>query len=74
MRTNIVLDEDLIERARQLTGLKTKRAVVREALRTLIQVREQSQVRDLRGKLHWEADLDSLRLGRDEDQHENNKP
>lgn len=64
MRTNVVLDEALIERARQLTGIKTKREVIHEALRTLIQLREQSQVRELRGKLRWEGDLDSLREGR----------
>jgi len=64
MRTNIELDDALIERARKLTGIKTKREVVHEALRTLIQLREQGQIRDLRGKLKWEGDLDSLRKGR----------
>lgn len=64
MRTNIVIDEQLIERAKWLTGLKTKRAVVEEALRTLIQMKEQAQVSDLRGKLHWEGDLDAMREGR----------
>ena len=70
MRTNIVLDEDLIERARRLTGLKTKRAVIHEALRTLIQLREQAEVRDLRGKIHWEGNLDSLRQRRIQDSNE----
>jgi Arc/MetJ family transcription regulator len=64
MRTNVVLDDDLIERARQLTGIKTKREVIQEALRTLIQLREQGQLRELRGKLKWEGDLDSLRTRR----------
>jgi Arc/MetJ family transcription regulator len=64
MRTNIVIDEKLIGQAKRLTGLKTKRAVVEEALRTLIQLKEQAQVRDLRGKLRWEGDLDSMREGR----------
>ena len=64
MRTNIVIDEKLIGQAKRLTGLKTKRAVVEEALRTLIQLKEQSQVRDLRGQLRWEGDLDSMREGR----------
>lgn len=61
MRTNIVLDDDLIRRARQLTGIKTKREIVQEALRTLIQLREQADVRQLRGKLHWEGDLNEQR-------------
>ncbi len=47
MRTNVVLDESLVEKAKALTGIKTTRAVVDEALRVLIQLREQSQVRDL---------------------------
>ncbi len=64
MRTNIVLDDDLIRRARQLTGIKTKREIVQEALRTLIQLREQAEIRQLRGKLHWEGDLNELRTKR----------
>jgi Arc/MetJ family transcription regulator len=64
MRTNIVLDENLIERAQKLTGIKTKRAVVQEALRTLILLREQAEVRNLRGKLKWEGNLDEQRQSR----------
>lgn len=66
MRTNIVLDDDLIDRARELTGLQTKREVVQEALRTLIRLHEQAQVRALRGKLKWEGDLHEQRLARAE--------
>lgn len=64
MRTNIVLDDELIDRARKLTGLKTKKQVVQEALRLLIQLKEQEGVRALRGKLHWDGDLDEMRQGR----------
>ena len=64
MRTNIVLDEELIDRARALTGIRTKREVIHEALRTLIQLRQQAAVRDLRGKLRWEGDLEEMRTGR----------
>jgi Arc/MetJ family transcription regulator len=64
MRTNIVLDDKLIERAQQLSGIKTKREVVQEALRTFIQLREQSEVRSLRGKLKWEGDLNDQRQSR----------
>jgi len=64
MRTNIVLDDKLIERAQKLTGIKTKREVVHEALRTLILLREQSEIRDLRGKLKWEGNLHEQRLTR----------
>jgi Arc/MetJ family transcription regulator len=53
---------ELIERARQLTGLKTKREIIHEALRTLIRLREQAEIRNLRGKLKWEGDLHEQRL------------
>jgi Arc/MetJ family transcription regulator len=52
----------LIERARQLTGLKTKREIIHEALRTLIRLYEQAEIRNLRGKLKWEGDLHEQRL------------
>ena len=64
MCTNIVLDDNFIERAQKLTGLKTKREVVQEALRTLILLREQAGLRSLRGKLKWEGDLDEMRENR----------
>jgi Arc/MetJ family transcription regulator len=64
MRTNIVLDESLVEQARKLTGIKTKKELIHEALRTLIRLRQQSEARSLRGKLHWEGDLDELRQSR----------
>ena len=64
MRTNVVIDEELIDRARALTGIKTKREVIHEALLTLIRLRQQAEVRNLRGKLHWEGDLNDLRTGR----------
>ena len=64
MRTNVILDDDLVNRARQLTGIKTKKQVIQEALRLLIQLREQENVRALRGKLRWDGNLDELRQGR----------
>jgi Arc/MetJ family transcription regulator len=64
MRTNIVLDDKLVERAQKLSGIKTKREVVQEALRTFIQLREQAEVRSLRGKLQWDGNLDEQRQPR----------
>jgi Arc/MetJ family transcription regulator len=64
MRTNIVLDDKLIERAQKLTGIKTKREVVHEALRLLILLNEQGEVRSLRGKLPWDGDLNNQRISR----------
>jgi Arc/MetJ family transcription regulator len=64
MRTNIVLDDDLVKRAQQLTGIRTKREVIDTALRTLVRLQEQATARELRGKLHWEGDLNESRQGR----------
>lgn len=64
MRTNIILDDKLIERAKKLTGIKTKREVVHEALRLLILLSEQGNVRDLRGKAIWDGNLDEQRSSR----------
>ena len=64
MRTNIVLDDKLVERAQKLTGIKTKREVIHEALRTLILLREQGEIRTVRGKLKWEGDLIEQRSSR----------
>jgi Arc/MetJ family transcription regulator len=61
VRTNIVLDEELVAEAMRRTGIKTKRGVVEEALRTLIQLKRQEEIRELRGQLHWEGDLDEMR-------------
>ena len=61
MRTNIVLDEELVAEAMRRTGLKTKRAVVEEALKTLVRLKRQEEILQLRGKLHWEGDLDEMR-------------
>jgi Arc/MetJ family transcription regulator len=64
MRTNIVLEENLINRAMRLTGLRTKRAAVEAGLQLLIQTYTQAGVRPLRGQVNWEGDLEKSRLGR----------
>jgi Arc/MetJ family transcription regulator len=64
MRTNIDVNDDLLEEAMQLSGLKTKKAVVEEGLRQLVRLQRQAGVRSLRGKLKWEGNLEESRLGR----------
>jgi Arc/MetJ family transcription regulator len=64
MRTNIDLDETLVEQAMAVTGQRTKKAAIEEALRRLIRAHEQKQaIEDLRG-LGWEGDLDAMRASR----------
>ncbi len=62
MRTNIELDEKLVKKAMQSTGAKTKRAVVEAGLRLLVKTHAQTGIRELRGKVHWEGDLEESRL------------
>ena len=64
MRTNIVIDDRLMERAMRASGLKTKRAVVEAGLDLLIRVKAQAGLRRLRGKVSWEGNLDELRAAR----------
>jgi Arc/MetJ family transcription regulator len=61
MRTNIVIDDALMAETLQATGLKTKREAVELGLQTLLRLRRQQDIRQLRGKLAWEGDLDTLR-------------
>lgn len=61
MRTNIVIDDKLMQESLRATGLKTKREVVELGLRTLLRLRQQEAIRRFRGKLSWEGDLDALR-------------
>lgn len=58
-----MIDDDLMQAALKVSGLKTKRDVVEEALRLLVRRGEQQKIRSLRGKLTWEGNLDELRGG-----------
>ena len=61
MRTNIVIDDNLMEQAFKATGLKTKKDVVEQGLKLLIQRKKQQSIRKLRGQITWEGDLDEMR-------------
>jgi Arc/MetJ family transcription regulator len=64
MRTNIVIDDSLMEETLRATGLKTKREAVELGLRTLLRLRQQEEIRQFRGKLAWQGDLDLMRTDR----------
>lgn len=64
MRTNIVIDDELMTKATEISGLKTKKDVVEQGLRLIIQRSNQQAIRELRGKLKWEGDLDEMRGGK----------
>ncbi|MEI6318125.1 MAG: type II toxin-antitoxin system VapB family antitoxin [Pseudomonadota bacterium] len=64
MRTNIVIDDELMRATLKATGLKTKREAVDEALRTLLRLKQQTELRKLRGKHEWIGDIDEMRRSR----------
>lgn len=64
-RTNIEIDDELVEQAMRLTGVRTKREVVDIALRRLVEKGTlYRSVRRLRGKLAWNGDVDQWRSAR----------
>ena len=63
-RTNIVLDDKLVEDCLKATGLKTQRALIDHALRELLRHESQTKILELKGKIHWQGDLDQWRRER----------
>ncbi|HPD17545.1 MAG TPA: type II toxin-antitoxin system VapB family antitoxin [Planctomycetota bacterium] len=63
-RTNVVLDDELVGTAKSLTGIRTTRQVVDHALRELVRHRRQRGLLKLKGRIHWEGNLDEMRRGR----------
>lgn len=61
MRTNIVIDDDLMKKARAASGLHTKREVVTRGLEMLIRLDQQRSIRDYRGRLKNDTDVNELR-------------
>ena len=64
MRTNIVIDDKLMDDALKATGLTTKKEAVEMGLKTLIRMKKQERIRKFRGKLAWEGDLSEMRKTR----------
>ena len=66
VRTNIVLDEKLVNEALKVTKIKTRRALIDYALHELLRHAKQAELLKLRGKIHWQGDLAASRQGRHE--------
>ena len=62
MRTNIVINDDLMNEAMMLSKIKTKKEVVETSLKLLVQIKKQEQIKNLRGKLKWNGCLEKIRL------------
>ena len=63
-RTNIVMDESLVGKAKRLTGFKTIREVVHYALKELVRHRRQRELLKLKGQIRWQGDLAHMRRAR----------
>ncbi|MGH9599264.1 MAG: type II toxin-antitoxin system VapB family antitoxin [Terracidiphilus sp.] len=64
MRTNIEIDDELIKKAMEATGTRTKKAAVDACLHEVVRLREQGSVRKIFGIGGWEGDLAAMREGR----------
>jgi Arc/MetJ family transcription regulator len=62
MRTNVVIDDALMESALKVSELRTKKEAIEEGLKLLVQVHSQKEIRNFRGKLKWSGNLDEMRL------------
>jgi Arc/MetJ family transcription regulator len=61
MRTNIELDDVLVEQALKLSNIKTKKEVVQEALKNYVAWMKKKQLLDLKGNVKWEGNLKNMR-------------
>ncbi len=61
MRTNIDIDDKLMEEAMKLSKLKSKKEIVNYALSELIKFHKRQSMKTLQGKVEWIGDLDKMR-------------
>ncbi len=64
LRTNIELDEKLVNEALNLTRMKTKKELVDFALKELVRKIKRKKLLELEGKVKWEGNLNEMRKGR----------
>jgi len=62
MATNLAINEDLLIEAQKISGHKTKKATVNEALKEYIQRRKQSDIIRLFGSIEYDKDYDYKKL------------
>jgi Arc/MetJ family transcription regulator len=61
VRTNVAINDVLMESALKVSGVKTKKDTIEEALRLLVQIKNQENIKGLRGKLKWTGNLNNMR-------------
>ena len=63
-RTNVVLDDALVDECRKATGIRTRRALIQHALEELLRHERQKKILTLKGKVGWEGDVAAWRRAR----------
>jgi Arc/MetJ family transcription regulator len=63
-RTNVVLDEKLVQDCIKATGIKTQKALINHALRELLRHENQIRILELKGRISWDGNLDEWRQDR----------
>ena len=61
MRTNVIINDELMESALESSGKKTKKDAIEEGLRLLVRMKSQMKIKELRGKLKWSGNLEAMR-------------
>ncbi len=66
MRTNIVLDDNLVQEAFKYTSIKTKKELITLALKEFVRNHSRLDLRDIKGKIAFRKDYDYKKLRKDE--------
>lgn len=61
MRTNVVIEDRLMEDALKLSGFRTKKEAIEAGLKLLVKFNRQEKIKDFRGKLKWVGNLEKMR-------------
>jgi len=61
MRIDVTIDDELMTSALKLGGYRTKRSAIEAGLQLLVQIKGQEKLRQLKGRIEWEGDLDEMR-------------
>ena len=61
MRTNVVINDNLMASALKVSGFRTKKDAIEEGLRLLVQIKGQEDIKGFRGKLQWTGSLEEMR-------------
>lgn len=60
-RTNVVLNDELVQKCFKATGIKTRRKLIDYALQEILRHENQKMILKLKGKIDWEGDLNFWR-------------